>query len=184
MFDEETGLFSNYFRDYDPQTGRYVQVDPIGLEGGSLNLYLYAANWPTRFVDPDGLQVFTLNAFTRGEHRIPSEDAGRISDFSSAVAVTGVSVAAVGPYAVAGAIESWALVCRALPAAKTIKEACKNPLMAAALGASICASTSETEGMPPGSARQYSTDRTRLQEIKDASERARQGSQAGSRALP
>ena len=29
--DKETGLFYNYFRDYDPQTGRYVQSDPIGL---------------------------------------------------------------------------------------------------------------------------------------------------------
>jgi RHS repeat-associated protein len=32
--DKETGLFHNYFRDYDPQTGRYVQGDPIGLAGG------------------------------------------------------------------------------------------------------------------------------------------------------
>ena len=32
--DKETGLFYNSFRDYDPQTGRYVQSDPIGLRGG------------------------------------------------------------------------------------------------------------------------------------------------------
>ncbi len=32
--DAETGLSYNYFRDYDPQTGRYVQSDPIGLAGG------------------------------------------------------------------------------------------------------------------------------------------------------
>ncbi|MCA9469329.1 MAG: RHS domain-containing protein, partial [Nitrospira sp.] len=32
--DAETGFNYNYFRDYDPTTGRYVQSDPIGLRGG------------------------------------------------------------------------------------------------------------------------------------------------------
>src|SRR3546814_9028105 len=31
-FDEETRLHYNYFRDYEPQTGRYIESDPIGLE--------------------------------------------------------------------------------------------------------------------------------------------------------
>ena len=39
-FDQETGLHYNYFRDYEPSTGRYVKSDPIGLEGG-LNTYAY-----------------------------------------------------------------------------------------------------------------------------------------------
>ena len=52
--DAETGLFYNYFRDYDPQTGRYVQSDPIGLDGG-LNTYLYGDANPSLFADPEGL---------------------------------------------------------------------------------------------------------------------------------
>ena len=38
--DEETGLFYNRFRYYDPATGRYIAQDPIGLDGG-LKLYGY-----------------------------------------------------------------------------------------------------------------------------------------------
>jgi len=52
--DGETGLFYNYYRDYDPQTGRYVQSDPIGLRGG-LNTYAYANLNPLTFVDLFGL---------------------------------------------------------------------------------------------------------------------------------
>jgi RHS repeat-associated protein len=52
-YDAESGLNYNYFRDYDPQTGRYVQSDPIGLEGG-INTYNYALANPVRFIDPDG----------------------------------------------------------------------------------------------------------------------------------
>jgi RHS repeat-associated protein len=56
-YDAETGLHYNYHRDYDPETGRYLQADPVGLEGGT-NLYAYAFDNPVRFVDPFGLTVF------------------------------------------------------------------------------------------------------------------------------
>jgi RHS repeat-associated protein len=53
-FDDETGLHYNYFRDYDPVTGRYAESDPIGLDGG-LNPYLYANGNPLACIDPYGL---------------------------------------------------------------------------------------------------------------------------------
>ena len=53
-YDVETGLHYNYFRDYEPGTGRYAQSDPIGLEGG-LNTYQYANSNSNRYYDPLGL---------------------------------------------------------------------------------------------------------------------------------
>ncbi|MDR1995284.1 RHS repeat-associated core domain-containing protein, partial [Azonexus sp.] len=54
-YDRETNLNYNYYRDYDPLTGRYIQADPIGLEGGSMSLYTYANQNPVSLVDPLGL---------------------------------------------------------------------------------------------------------------------------------
>ena len=58
-YDSSTNLFYNYFRDYDPQTGRYVQSDPIGLDGG-INTYGYVGGNPLSLVDPDGLQAIPI----------------------------------------------------------------------------------------------------------------------------
>ncbi|MBZ0330987.1 RHS domain-containing protein, partial [Halomonas sp. ANAO-440] len=52
--DEESGLYYNRHRYYDPQQGRYISQDPIGLNGGT-NLYGYVTN-PTGMVDPLGLE--------------------------------------------------------------------------------------------------------------------------------
>ena len=51
--DHETGLHYNRYRYYDPEVGRFISQDPIGLAGG-LNVYQYAPN-PVQWIDPLGL---------------------------------------------------------------------------------------------------------------------------------
>ena len=52
--DRETGLHYNFFRYYEPDAGRFVNQDPIGLFGGS-NFYMFAFNI-SRWLDPLGLK--------------------------------------------------------------------------------------------------------------------------------
>jgi len=65
-FDAETGLHNNRFRYYDPDAGRFVSHDPIGLAGG-VNLYQYAPN-PLSWVDPLGLSK--CGSFTKNPDEI------------------------------------------------------------------------------------------------------------------
>ncbi|KRV92302.1 RHS element protein, partial [Escherichia coli] len=51
--DEESGLYYNRHRYYDPLQGRYITQDPMGLKGG-WNLYQYPLN-PLQQIDPMGL---------------------------------------------------------------------------------------------------------------------------------
>jgi len=54
-YDQETGTYYNGFRNYDPVTRRYLESDPIGLDGGQFSTYAYAGGNPIRFRDPYGL---------------------------------------------------------------------------------------------------------------------------------
>jgi RHS repeat-associated protein len=54
-FDDETSTHYNINRDYNPKTGRYVQSDPIGFDGG-VNSYGYVAGNPLGAVDEMGLK--------------------------------------------------------------------------------------------------------------------------------
>ena len=57
QWDKETNTFYNYFRDYDPSLGRYVQSDPTGL-GGGMNTFAYVDEKPLQFIDPRGLRGY------------------------------------------------------------------------------------------------------------------------------
>jgi RHS repeat-associated protein len=55
--DQETGLFQNGYRDYDPTTGRYMEVDPLGLNAG-WNPYNYVESNSLNNVDLLGLYLY------------------------------------------------------------------------------------------------------------------------------
>ena len=56
-FDSETGLYYYRARSYDPRSGRFLQKDPVGMQGG-LNLYAYAMGNPIKLTDPLGLAPY------------------------------------------------------------------------------------------------------------------------------
>jgi RHS repeat-associated protein len=58
--DEETGLYYNDHRYYDPVRGRYLTPDPLGLRGGA-NGYTYAGVNPMKYIDPEGLTLFAFD---------------------------------------------------------------------------------------------------------------------------
>lgn len=77
-YDQETGLYHLGARYYDPQMGRFLSEDPIGISGGT-NLYRYAENNPIGRRDPAGLMtcppgqswqliLVTIDATTGKEH--------------------------------------------------------------------------------------------------------------------
>src|SRR4030067_3248190 len=41
-------------RYYDPEVGRFISEDPIGFDGGDVNLMAYASNNPILLIDPEG----------------------------------------------------------------------------------------------------------------------------------
>jgi len=79
-YDQEDGLNYNYFRDYEPATGRYAQSDPTGLDGGT-STYAYANGSPVSFIDPSGTQAYASPYRTQGASTIICDGNGEIIIF-------------------------------------------------------------------------------------------------------
>jgi RHS repeat-associated protein len=136
-WDKETGLYFLRNRYYDPYPGKFMTPDPIGFEGGDVNLYNYVRNNPIMFVDPYGLKwQDTLTQIAAGKivqpvvaKYVDSPAGQRIitAGISGAAggavlgAVTGTPIAGVGaiPSAIGGSIVGSA----ANMLKQTIKEA-------------------------------------------------------------
>jgi RHS repeat-associated protein len=71
------GLNYNYYRDYDPKVGRYLESDPLGIEAGN-NTYAYTADNPLRYRDPQGLKFCGAGSGV-GEKIVPDSFSGLVS---------------------------------------------------------------------------------------------------------
>lgn len=94
-YDAETGKHYNLHRYYDPRTGRYTQIDPIGFEAGDvemgrvnektflnqqkINRYVYSLSNPNRYIDPDGAWPEEIHnriiesVFSRGKYKLTEQ---------------------------------------------------------------------------------------------------------------
>ncbi|MFW5444564.1 MAG: RHS repeat domain-containing protein, partial [Methylococcaceae bacterium] len=64
-YDVETHKYYNFNRDYNPIIGRYIQSDPVGLNGG-LNSYTYTGQSPVSLIDPRGLKTVIVSNINGG----------------------------------------------------------------------------------------------------------------------
>ncbi|MFL0092923.1 RHS repeat-associated core domain-containing protein [Tenacibaculum maritimum] len=107
-YDKEIELAYNRFRYYDPDDGRYISKDPIGLEGGA-NFYAYVSD-VNSFVDSLGLMAIPTNvSFAGGSDLFPTTGSqsnivkivltgDRSSDFTRAYKASGIKAKDAGDY--------------------------------------------------------------------------------------
>ncbi|MBN7135125.1 hypothetical protein A7A76_10175 [Lysobacter enzymogenes] len=98
--DPISGLIYNYFRDYDPATGRYVQSDPIGMQGG-LSTFAYTESTPLSSIDPFGLATAVVQSPTYPTRGFIRPTAAELSLALRALLAGGATASA---YATGGAL--------------------------------------------------------------------------------
>jgi RHS repeat-associated protein len=69
LFRGRRRIVKSWHRFYDPETGRYISADPLGIEAG-LNFYKYVNNNPLTNFDSNGLMCITLGSFTIGKRKV------------------------------------------------------------------------------------------------------------------
>jgi len=76
-FDPDTGLHDNVLRTYDPDAGRYLEPDPLGLAAG-LNPFAYVDGNPLVATDPLGLILFAFDGTGNGATGQNGEDVSNV----------------------------------------------------------------------------------------------------------
>lgn len=103
IYDVSSGSYYNYYRDYDPHTGRYLQSDPLGLFGGP-NTYLYVGGSPLSYVDPLGLFGFGVLGGGSVEAGVPGLSAGATASVGGGVFIRNWNDAPLGGFAGGGVL--------------------------------------------------------------------------------
>ncbi|MCC7060100.1 MAG: DUF2235 domain-containing protein, partial [Burkholderiaceae bacterium] len=78
--DPATGLHDNLLRTYDPDAGRYLEPDPLGLVAG-LDPFAYADGNPLVAADPLGLILFAFDGTGNGATRQGRQDISNVRKF-------------------------------------------------------------------------------------------------------
>jgi RHS repeat-associated protein len=94
---EPNGLYYMKARYYDSGVGRFISEDPLGFNGGNINLYVYAANNPIMFMDPNGLCINAISDYLGDVFTAPN--------YESLRAVTSQAAASAGLYIKGGLYE-------------------------------------------------------------------------------
>ncbi len=109
------GRHYNHFRDYDPTTGRYVQSDPIGLNGG-INTYSYVGGNPLTRTDAKGLFFSSVDAACLSDPEFCAEIMGQV--IKNAGAMSGNACLAEETQNIADKVETLGLVASVVMAGK------------------------------------------------------------------